>query len=31
MRSRTLLAAGIVMAVVAIAFTAFGLIAGDGR
>ncbi len=31
MGSRSLLWAGIVMAVIALAFTAFGLVAGDGR
>ena len=31
MRDRPLLLAGLAMAAIAIAFTAFGLIAGDGR
>ncbi len=31
MRDRPVLVAGVAMALIAIAFTAFGLIAGDGR
>lgn len=31
MRDRPILLAGIAMTLIAIAFTAFGLIAGDGR